>query len=91
MNFDKICIGIVCEGGYYKFGTQDKILTDKTIDIPEGTYIKSDFTPLKHQEVADFFGMTLKDWTTFWLKSWGLNIPLVECWKIVDELSKEKP
>ncbi len=44
-NIEERCIGIACKGGCYPLERQIKIWTDKTKDIPEGTYIGPDYKP----------------------------------------------
>lgn len=67
MDTTPLCLGVACDGGYYEFGAHNKVSTKKTKDIPVGTFIKPDFTPLTHQEIADFFSITKEEWLSIWL------------------------
>ena len=65
--FEDLCLGAVGTDGYYKLGSAEKVVTDKAKDIPVGTYIKPDFTPLTSKEIADYFGITAEEWVTIFM------------------------
>ena len=54
--------GRVGKGGFYLFGSTELIQTDRTKDLDEGQFIDKEFNPISHWRVADFLGISLKQW-----------------------------
>ncbi len=60
--------GKVGKGGYYPLGSTELVETDRTISLEEGRFIDKDFNPISHHHIADFLGISLKQWLDIYFK-----------------------